>query len=331
MPCAFCGLNGLHLRYRFMAPPAALTCIRSLFKWVPRCPSFIAVDTVVPRAYLKEVFPVLGAPAGMKMLYEVRPDLSEPEIHALCAAGVVAVQPGIEALSTSTLKLMRKGTSAFGNIRFLKACAKQPISLDWNLLIGSPGEPEATYEKYLADIPLLLHLAPPTGVYPIGFVRYSHYFEQAQSYGLDLHPQDFYGLTFPFDAEALSNVAHLFVDRRDRSGRTDAWVDALNEKVEHWRRRWLGADGKPQARLCFLEDPSAWIVYDSRSGVEREQAISPAAKRILDRLVRPLRVEDISQAFADLPDGEAERELAFLRQQGWLFEEDGRCLSLVVA
>jgi ribosomal peptide maturation radical SAM protein 1 len=330
MACAFCGLNGLHLRYRFMTPANALASIRSLFKWAPRCPSFIAVDTVVPREYLKEVFPALGAPAEMKMLYEVRPDLTEAEIGVLCGAGVVSVQPGIEALSTSTLKLMRKGTSAFGNVRFLKACAKHPISLDWNLLIGSPGEPDSTCEKYLQDLPLLFHLAPPTGVYPIGFVRHSHYFEQAASYGLDLHPQDFYGMTFPFDARALANIAHLFVDRRGNAGRTDAWVAALNEQVARWRLRWLGADGKPQARLCFLEGTAAWVVYDSRSGEEREQEISPAAKRILDHLARPARAGDVIRALADLADGEAGRELAFLRQQGWLFEEEGRFLSLVV-
>ena len=33
-------------------------------------------------------------------------------------AMVLEVQPGIESLSTSTLKLMRKGTTAFQNIRF---------------------------------------------------------------------------------------------------------------------------------------------------------------------------------------------------------------------
>ena len=330
IPCAFCGLNGLHLRYRHMTPDNALSCIRALFRWVPRCPSFIAVDTVVPRNYLKDVFPVLGPPPGMKMLYEVRPDLSDAEIKVLCDAGVVAIQPGIEALSSSTLRLMRKGTSAFGNIRFLKACARYPISLDWNLLIGSPGEPESTCQKYLKDIPLVLHLPPPTGVYPIGYVRYSHYFEQAESYGLDLHPQDFYGLTFPFDKQALANIAHLFVDRRDQSGRTDAWVTKLNERVADWRLRWLGGDGKPQARLCFLDDPSAWIVYDSRSGEEREQEISPAAKRILDHLAKPASAENVTRAMADLPPGEAERELEFLRQQGWLFEEEGRYLSLLV-
>lgn len=329
MPCAFCGLNGLHLRYRHMAADRALACIRALFQWVPRCPSFIAVDTIVPRSYLKDVFPVLGAPPGMKMLYEVRPDLSEEEIKVLCDAGVVAVQPGIEALSSGTLKLMRKGTTAFGNLRFLKACSRHPISLDWNLLIGSPGEPEATLRKYMVDIPLFLHLPPPTGVYPIGFVRHSHYFERAAEYGLDLHPQDFYGLTYPFDERALANMAHLFVDRRDRSGGTDAWVAKLNGLVAHWRERWLGADGKPQARLCFLDDPSASIVYDSRSGEEREQEISPAARRILDHLIRPARLQDVTRALPDLPPSDVERELGYMRQQGWLFEEDGRYLTLL--
>jgi hypothetical protein len=46
-------------------------------------------------------------------------DLNREQLRSLVQARVVEVQPGIESLATSTLKLMRKGTTAFNNIRFL--------------------------------------------------------------------------------------------------------------------------------------------------------------------------------------------------------------------
>jgi ribosomal peptide maturation radical SAM protein 1 len=149
-PCSFCGLTGLRQHYHALSAPNALAQIRSLFRWLPRCQSFIAVDTILPRDYLKSVFPVLNAPPAMKMMYEVRPDLTAEELATLLAGGVTAIQPGIEALSTATLKLMRKGTTAFRNLRFLKDCSRHGIALDWNLLLFSPGEPEATLEKVCA-------------------------------------------------------------------------------------------------------------------------------------------------------------------------------------
>ena len=329
MVCAFCGLNGLQRCYRPMSPSGALTQIRSLYRWVPRSPSFIAVDTVVPRNYFRDVFPALDVPAGMKMMYEVRSDLDASEIGVLCEAGVAALQPGIESLLSPTLKLMRKGSTAFRNIRFLKACSGQAVSLDWNLLICSPGEPEATYDKYLSDIPLLLHLAPPTAAYPINFVRHSHYFENAEAYGLDLHPQDFYGLTYPFERAIIRNMANSFVDRNADTRAMDRWLGLLNDKIAYWRKRWLGEDGRPQARLCFLEDASGRTIYDSRSGEETEHEISPIAKQVLDFLERPARVEHVVQALADVPRADVQREVETLDGMGLLFEEGDRYLGLV--
>ncbi len=328
MVCAFCGLNGTQRCYRPMSPANALTQIHSLYRWVSRCPSFIAVDTIVPRDYLRDVLPALDLPAGMKLMYEVRPDLHASEIAALCNAGVAALQPGIESLSSHTLKLMRKGSTAFRNIRFLKACSGYAVSLDWNLLICSPGEPEATYEKYVRDIPLLLHLAPPSAAYPINFVRHSHYFENAAAYGLDLQPQDFYGLTYPFDNAIIRDIANHFVDRRADTDAMDRWLDVLNERVAYWRRRWLGEDGRPQARLCFMEDGAGRLIYDSRSGEQREHEIGPVAKTVLDFLERPARVEHVAKTLG-LERDDVEEAIGELDGFGLLFEETGRYMSLV--
>lgn len=85
------------------------------------------------------------------------------------------------------------------------------VYAQWNLVIGVPGEEEDVYKKYLADIPSLMHLPPPTGAYPVSFDRYSPYFVQAKQYELDLHPCDFYKLTGScgFRGEVLKMASRL--------------------------------------------------------------------------------------------------------------------------
>ena len=50
------------------------------------------------------------------------------------------VQAGIESLSTHTLKLMKKGSTALMNIQTLKWCREHGVLCDWNLIYGFPGE-----------------------------------------------------------------------------------------------------------------------------------------------------------------------------------------------
>jgi ribosomal peptide maturation radical SAM protein 1 len=328
--CTFCGLNGLQHHYRWMTPANAIRQIQSLYRWAPRCASFIAVDTAMPRDYVSTVFPALDVPDGVKLMYEVRPDLKEDELAAMCGGGVGALQPGIESLSSASLKLMRKGTTAFSNLRFLKACSRYPLALDWNLLIHSPGESESTREKLVRDIPFLTHLAPPTGVYPIMVVRHSRYFDAPEAYGLELNPQDFYALTYPFEASVIQEIATHFVNRNADAEQVDACLVRLNEVVGQWRARWLGSDGLPQARLCLLEGEGPESVYDSRSGEELEQDLSVVAKQILVQLERPARVADVAQALVDVSADVLAREMAWLIERGWVFEEEGRYLNLVI-
>lgn len=328
--CSFCGLNGMQMKHRNMSAESARKHIESLYQWMPRCETYMAVDTILPKGYTDDVFPRLSPPDNMKMFYELKVDVTEPEIKILSDKGVVAFQPGIEALSTSTLKLMRKGTSAFRNVQFLKNCSQHPVSLDWNLLIYSPGESERTYEKYQRDIPLMMHLAPPSGVYPIGFVRFSRYFNDPEEFNLDLKPQDFYGMTYPFDGESVFNLAYHFVDRNADTKRMDYWLERLNTDVQRWRTRWLGEDGMPQARLCLVGEGDDWSVYDSRSGIEEETPVSAITRKMLEAMAdTPRDALFLEKSMADVSGANVEQEVALILDKGWAFEENGRMLNLV--
>jgi ribosomal peptide maturation radical SAM protein 1 len=332
--CTFCGLNGGTMKYRSMPTDQALALFHELFeKYGGRCSRFESVDNIMPRQYLKEVFPQLTPPPGVSIFYEVKADVKEWEMEILSAAGVTQIQPGIEALASSTLKLMGKGTTSFQNLEFLKNCLRFGIRPSWNLLIGFPREEEEVYQKYLQEIPLLAHLPPPSGAFPIRFDRYSPYFTRAGEYGLDLVPYEFYGAIYPFGEEALKNIAYYFEDRNYNAEylvRLVRWQDQLNAAVERWRRRWHGADGAPKAQLRLEPREGRFVVLDTRAGGEIEHPLSDLGLELLSALrCKGLALRHLIDA---LGTGEPElaAELAHLRELGLLFEENERFISLVL-
>ena len=91
------------------------TSFQSMLAYYPRGRRFNCVDNIMPKEYVKGVFPHLEPPPGVSIFYEVKADLSEDDLQTLSKGGVRIVQPGVESLATSTLKLMKKGTSSFQN------------------------------------------------------------------------------------------------------------------------------------------------------------------------------------------------------------------------
>lgn len=328
--CTFCGLNGLTMSYRAMNPDNAVGLINSLFQFSPRVTSLESVDNILPKDYFESVFPRLQTPESMYIFYEVKADLSERDMEVLSAARVKIVQPGIEALSTSTLKLMKKGTTSFGNITFLKNCLLYDVYPVWNLLVGFPGEGADVYEAYLGAIPKLVHLPPPTGVYPVRFDRFSPYYNQAKEYGLDLRPLPFYELTYPFRPDALDRLAYYFADQNygaEYMRTVVAYITRLQEAVEGWKQKWAG--GNPPM-LYAEERDGQTIIRDTRGAAEETYALSDAARQVLEALMRRRSISELGRELGHLGEGELESGIESLKARNLLFEEKGLYMSLVL-
>lgn len=252
-------------------------------------------------------------------------------MRTLARAQVNLVQPGIEALATSTLRLMKKGSTSFINLSLLKYCAMYAVFPAWNLLVGFPGEKETVYQKYLRDIPLLAHLPPPDGVHPIRFDRFSPYFHRADEYGLNLKPFDFYQLVYPFDRESLANLAYYFVDDNfDAEYQVGMvrWIGEIRALIEEWKARWPRDSPQDRAELHLETTKAGTRVHDSRSGRVHKFQISDLGRRILDLLAGKwsLPVAKLD----DITDCDTRDEVAFLEDRGLVFEEDGSIMSLVL-
>jgi ribosomal peptide maturation radical SAM protein 1 len=333
--CTFCSCTD-QAKYRAMRPENAVKQFQSLFKFSSKCRHFRASDAVLPKTYPEEVFPFIKPPKGVKISYEVRPTFGVEDMKALTRAGVKEVQAGIESLSTPSLKLMRKGTTSHQNLNFLKLSRMYDIYPYWNVLLGFPGEDEETYKKYVLDIPLLTHLPPPTGAYAVQIHRGNHYFNHPEKYGIDLRPSDFYRLTYPFDEEALSNLAFYF-DNSNEARDPDSilmcrWIDKIQEKIIYWQTQWYGeSQGRSRSpELFFKRKEGPAIIYDSRRGKASEYQIDDISRIVLERLTRPTKMEELASLLGHIQEFDTQKTISFLNENGLVFQENNYLLSLVL-
>ncbi len=308
--CTFCGLNGLTLNYRSMNAKNAIQIIQSLFKYSDRCRSFECVDNILPRNYIKDVFPLLNTPPDTFLFYEVKSSLNEDDMRQLSEAGVKTIQPGIEALATSTLQIMKKGSTSFQNLLLLKNSVLHDILPIWNILVGFPGEDESVYKKYVADFPLLTHLPPSNGVMPIRFDRYSPYFIQKEYLA-------YYFTDHNFTAEYRRNVAN--------------WLSKMEKQQNIWWQLWYGENSSTPPKLFFKErTASDTTIFDSRSGKAVEHHVTLFGGQILEFFQKPGRIADLTTHLGHVQDFDPIKELVALQNLGLLFQDGEKFLSLVL-
>jgi len=331
--CTFCGINGSKVQYRFKRPDRALAEFEQLFRYVPRCRSFEAVDCIVPKPYLTAVFPQLRPPKGVMLSYDVRVDLSDEQMTTLAQAGVRCVSPGIEAMDTSTLRLMRKGIDVFANIRFLKNCARLNVQCQWQIIVGSIGETEQTYRNYERVLPGLFHLYPGR-LAPLHFDRYSPYFRDPQRYDLQLKPLDYYGLAYPFSDADLFDFAYHFEDPHASAAYNPVlqeWLPRLQSIFQQWKHRRNAQLFPNRPELTAYWDHNTLMVRDTRLSPEpRLHRLDGIDVRILDILEAAFDLSGLHKRLADLDEADLEKRVDGLRGKGLLFEEGGRFMSLVV-
>ncbi len=330
--CTFCGYNSTRSQYHEMQPALVRQQLEALAASDRKPLDLYLVDAALPNGYISTVFPDLSLPSHVTMSFFVRPVLNARHLRVLARAGVTAIGSGIEAMSTTTLQLMRKCTTAFQNLAFLKACAKiRGIRYGWDIIIGVAGEPESVYEKYLTDLPLMVHLPAPRRILDTQYYRYSPYFNQQDAFGLRLTPRPSYRLIYPFPPSELDDLAYFFDDAAmtfQRKERLRQWTARLTELLGVWHVR--GRDRQLLPQLTVRRRDVEPYLYDSRSGRAVEHPLTPLALNLLEKLEKPQTLEELVAACPAADDSEVRGAVTWLDDRGALFEEDGRYMSLVI-
>jgi len=315
--CTFCGLSDEAIGFRAKSPDRVLAEWRTLLEAHPTN-KLCAVDYIMPQRYFRDLLPrVPEELPPLHAFFFVKANLGLAQVRALAAAGAAVVQPGIEALDTALLERMDKGVDARHNIDLLRYARACGIAVNWNLLCDLPGDELASYQRTLALLPLLHHLHPPIGVFPVRIDRFSPYFDHPQQHGLsNLRPLASYAEVFPADADLHRLAYHFDADYTSAARSQPPIVEAWNAEVAAWRAAWQEGGAAPSLVVTPL-GADRYLLVDTRrlpgssefSFLDRRQA----------RLALVMRVDATPS------------ELAWARQRNLVAEVDGRCIPLATA
>lgn len=263
--CTFCGLNAQTMALR---SKSADTVIRDLRALLEKHPSRLVcmADNIMPFRYFQTLVPRLAEELpDLHLFYEQKANLSLTQVVALVRAGIREIQPGIESLSTSILKLMDKGVSARQNLSLLRYARAAGLSMNWNLLYALPGDAADDYRLSLEIVKRIAHLQPPSGMSHLSIDRFSPYFDAPSRYGVSgIQPMPAYAAVLPEGADP-ARIGYHFV-AKFRTGVDDApeVLEELGASVGEWADSWRNGE-RTAASLAMAEvADDVYVLVDTR-------------------------------------------------------------------
>jgi hypothetical protein len=188
----------------------------------------------------KTLLPALGEWGALEELFlDTKANLTREQLRLLKSAGVTLFQPGIESLDSEILAHMRKGTTLWQNVQFLKWARQYGLYPAWNLLCGFPGENPEAYRRMASLVPSIFHLQPPAILTPVLLVRFSPLFEQSQQWGLkSIRAHAGYRSVYPFGQEDLDELAYFFDYDFDGRDAVATYIAPLRLEIQAWQQAW---------------------------------------------------------------------------------------------
>lgn len=236
--CTFCGLNGRTMAYRSKSQARAYDELTHLASRYGR--DVINTDAILDMRYFDEFLPRLAADGpAVTMFWQMKANIRPEQLALLSRAGIKRVQPGIEALDTELLVLMKKGCTMLQNVQFLKLAAESGLSVAWNLLYGFPGDTPESYARTARLMPSLRHLQPPNSTGRVLADRFSPYFQRPESFDIRLEPAPGYRFIYPFEDGSVRQLAYHFHMRSDALDRVEETVAPMKAEQQRWSGHFI--------------------------------------------------------------------------------------------
>ncbi len=333
--CTFCGLNGTGMAFRTKSWKKVVAEANELAKRHGDVRLQYA-DNILGMEFFNDLIPFWAETEDtVPKFFEIKSSLSRDQVQALADAGVVHLQAGVETLSASTLKLMRKGVSAAQNLALLRWCSEIGIEGRWNLLFGFPGEDLEELAQMSSTMRKLVHLVPPSAVASIRLDRFSPNFTDPSGHGFrDVEPMPSYRHVFAFSDEQRRHAAYYFnYDHDQLQGAREA--GRLPRAVaREWRERWRRGEN---GRLAVEVDAAGPLLVDTRyDRPPTNRRLSPAEVALIlacDAPASPRSALERAAAALGIADGadgthKLSRLLETLREDMTIVEMGGLLVSL---
>jgi ribosomal peptide maturation radical SAM protein 1 len=329
--CKFCNLN---LQWRGYRSKEAIQVAREMEELASRHSSlkFSFADNILDSRKLKGLFKsITELDRSFEIFTELRASVSRGDLIQMRRAGVNQVQIGVEALSTSLLGKINKGTTAIQNIELMKHCEEMGIHHSSNLILGFPTSDGRDVEETLYNLKFVLPYQP------LRKVR----FWLGQNSPVDLNPEQFgirsvanhpyYKKLLPDSlADSLCLMIKTYIG--DRTKQKKLWRPVAKE-LDSWKEQYnsLRKDHFPAPLLGYRDGGDFLLIRRRSENYEMETFRLKGSSRGIYRFCETRRTQgQILNEFPSFAEDQLQNFISHMVAKRLMFQEGEQVLSLAV-
>jgi len=327
--CTFCNLNLQWAGYRHKKGDRMEMEIEYLSRRHGTL-DFTFTDNALPPVDSRSFFASMAEKSGdLHFFAEIRAAIDPAIYHLYKNGGLNSVQVGIESLSTSLLKRMKKGVGVMENIAAMKNGVEAGITLEGNLILEFPGSTQEEVEQTLRALDAVLPFHPLD----------SASFFLGSGSPIHCNPKDFgirsirhhphYNKLFP--PSTLTTLKPLIYSYHgDRARQKKLW-QPVRDKIAAWKKFHANRDNRNIPALFYRngddfliirqELPSAPTLHHRLKGKSKD--IYLACRHIVTR-------KELLETFKSINTKQLCNFLDGLVDKNLLYREEDRYLALAV-
>lgn len=329
--CRFCNLNLQWHGYRKKSLHQMAEEIKTLTERYPAL-DLAFTDNTLPFQEGPELFATLAQlKKDLNIFAELRAGLPAEALRIMRQAGLENVQIGIEALSSSLLKRMGKGTTAIQNIEVMRHCEELGIIQSGNLITMFPGTTPDEVRETMDNLDFVRPFHP-LKITPFWLGYGSPLYSSARKFGLKKtgnHPA--YRLLLSSDLFSRLILMHQNY-RADKLVQHALWRPVV-KKVESWRKVYFDLRSRyPSQPLLSYRDGGKFLVIRQLglSGEAQIHRLRGPSRKIYLYCTTTRSLKDVKNAFPAHSVESLQNFLGELINKGIVFKEKDQYLSLAI-
>lgn len=324
--CNFCNLNLQWKGYRAKSPEktgSEIDCLSRNHSVL----DFAFMDNCLPGRQAPEIFARLaGQGRDYSLFAELRVGHSRADLAEMAAGGLKDIQVGIEALSTSLLKRLGKGSSVIDNLAMMRHCMEWGIRLQANLILHFPGSSDKEIQETLENMDFAWPFSP---LKPVSFWLglESPVCREPSMFGIrGIRPHRFYSLLFPREIAAKLNPLILEY-RGDKTVQRRMWKK-VEKKVRFMNR--VKRDIPRNENLLTFRDGREFLIIRQvlPDGRILRHRLSGLSRRLYLACLEPVNLDSLKETADGLGKDKITAFIDGLHTKRLMFREDDRILSL---
>jgi len=326
--CTFCNLNLQWHGYRWKSAKAMLNEVQQQ-STRHQCLDFCFTDNALPPKEANSFFDSTAQiPTDFDFFAEVRVLTDQDTPQCYRRGGLSTIQVGIEALSTSLLKKMKKGTTAIENIAAMRQSAEAGIQLDGNIIIEFPGSCEEEVEETINNLDFVLPYSPlASASFFLG--HGSPVADAPEKYGIQAitqHPNN----KKLIPKKILNNLNMLIKDYRgDRTFQRKQWKQVVT-KIVAWSTFHKDRNSS-QSPLSYRDGKTFLLIRQEQLDSSPLQHRLQGRSREIYLYCQKIRtLQEIHKKFSGIKVSTIRSFLMGLRDKKLVFHEDNKFLALAI-